>query len=378
METNLTTLFASKDSLWTEISNNIRIITSSVLELKNTISNPHLPFSPALNQPPPQPTDTNTTTPLHTTSQLINASSTIPYSPQHATTQPLNTIVLPPASSVPTFSGKPTERPRHFLLRVEEYTRTVNNWSRDTLLRGISQFLKDDAFEWYCQLCHTNNIPGDWTQFVTRFLAQFHSPIRAAQQEQAWIDCKQQEGETINQLVVRLRSIWLEQRPEEDESQFTKHLFCKMRPDMLNLMNFSLSSSLDIIIKEAQSVEEILYLRNKEQRQRDLTKPKSSFTNSYPITRPYNLKNYTNLKPTNAILLMDLTTCYQPSSAHQQPTNQPASNNRTPITCWRCYETGHYSTECSLNSDYLPSSTFLSPTSANTSSQPLPPSKKNI
>ena len=53
METNLTTLFASKDSLWTEISNNMRTITSSVLELKDTISNPHLPFSPALNQPPP-------------------------------------------------------------------------------------------------------------------------------------------------------------------------------------------------------------------------------------------------------------------------------------------------------------------------------------
>ena len=147
----------------------MRTITSSVLELKNTISNPHFPFSPILNQLSPQPTDTNNTTPLHTTSQLINASSTIPYSPQHATTQPLNTIVLPRASSVPTFSSKSTERPRHFLLRVEEYTRTVNNWSRDTLLRGISQFLKDDAFEWYGQLCHTNNIPGNWTQICHSF-----------------------------------------------------------------------------------------------------------------------------------------------------------------------------------------------------------------
>ena len=127
IETNLTTLFASKDRLWTEISNHMRTITFSVLELKNTISNPHLPFSPALNQPPPQTTDTNNTTPLHTTSQLINASSNISYSPQQATTQLLNTIVLPPASSVPAFSGKPTERPQQFLLRVEEYTRTVNN-----------------------------------------------------------------------------------------------------------------------------------------------------------------------------------------------------------------------------------------------------------
>ena len=64
-----------------------------------------------------------------------------------------------------------------------------------------------------------------------------------------------------------------------------------------------------------------MYLQNKEQRQRDLTKPKSSFTNSYPITGPFNLKSYTNPKPTNAIPLMDLTSHYQPSPPHQQPTN---------------------------------------------------------
>ena len=292
METNLTDLLASKDNIWTELSNNMKTITSSVLELKHTISNLHSTSSPALTQPSPERLDTDNPPALNATSPIINTSTNLPCSFQHTATQPLNTIVLPPTSSLPTFSGKPTERPRQFLLRVEEYARTVNNWSRDTLLRGISQFLKDDAFEWYCQLYHTNNIPTGWTQFVTRFIAQFHSPIRVAQQEQAWIDCKQKENETSNQFVVRLRSLWLEQRPEEDETQFTKHLFCKMRPDMLNLMNFSLSSSLDLVISEAQKVEEILYLRNKEQHQRDLNKPKSSFTNSPPITRQFNSKHY--------------------------------------------------------------------------------------
>ena len=142
------------------------------------------------------------------------------YSTQPGATPPTRTIVLPPTSSIPTFSGKTTERPRQFLLRIEEYTHTVNHWSRDTLLHGISQYLKDDALEWYCQLHALHMMPQNWEQFSARFLAQFHSPLRAAQQEQAWIDCKQAENETINQFVVRLRSLWLEQKTDEVESDF--------------------------------------------------------------------------------------------------------------------------------------------------------------
>jgi hypothetical protein len=113
------------------------------------------------------------------------------------------------------FSGKPSERPRQFLLRVEEYARTVNNWSTETLLKGISQFLKDSAVDWYCQLHHTNTLPTTWIQFSKRFLAQFHSPIRVAQQE----------NETINEFVVRLRSLWLERKPDETEADFIKQLY---------------------------------------------------------------------------------------------------------------------------------------------------------
>ncbi|CAF4380129.1 unnamed protein product, partial [Rotaria magnacalcarata] len=160
---------------------------------------------------------------------------------------------------------------------------------------------------------------------------QFHSPIRAAQQEQAWIECKQFESETINQFVIRLRSIWLEQKPDELESDFTKHLFCKMRSDMLTLMNSSRSSSLD------------------EQRQRDMQKVKFAPQTNYVNHR----SSFSSLvKSTYAPSLMDVTSRYRlPTRSSQLPTSIQSTSPRNPITCWRCYETGHYSNDCPANND---------------------------
>lgn len=243
-----------------------------------------------------------------------------------------STIVVPPVSSFPTFAGKSTDRPRQFLLRVVEYAQTVNKWSKETLLRGISQFLKDSAFEWYCQLHITNNVPTTWDQFTTRFLEQFHSPIRIAQQEYEWDECKQSDNETINEFIVRLRSLWLEQKPKETEDEFIKHLFCKMRTDMLTLMSANRVSTLTEIIAEAQQVEEILYLRNKEARRRANQRT----------------------KPTTSTPWLALNTPTQASSRNTQPTTttsgtQPSANTSFTPTCWRCYEPGHYSTSCPLN-----------------------------
>ena len=121
-----------------------------------------------------------------------------------------------------------------------------------------------------------------------------------AQQEHEWDECKQQENETINEFVVRLRSLWLEQKTEEEETDFSKHLFRKMRTDMLTLMNATRSSSLEDIITEAQQVEEILYLRNKDARSR----------------------NHQRSKPTNNTPLLSLNT----HNSNQPRTYQPSPN----------------------------------------------------
>ena len=173
-------------------------------------------------------------------------------------------IIIPPSSAIPTFSGKYSKRPNQFLIRVQEYAETVHGWDQTTLLRGISQFSRDTALEWHCQLRAHHRQPETWVEFADTFLSQFNSPIRSALQEQEWYECKQRENETISEFLVRLRSIWMEQKSKETEVDVVRHLLCKMRSDLLIMIGVSHGASLDEIIFEAQKLEEILYLRNKD------------------------------------------------------------------------------------------------------------------
>ncbi|CAF4077516.1 unnamed protein product [Adineta steineri] len=175
-------------------------------------------------------------------------------------------IIIPPSSSIPTFSGKHSERPKQFLVRIQEYAETVHGWNRSTLLLGISQFLRDTALDWYCQLKLSDRQPDTWPEFMQLFLSQFNSSIRSARQEQEWYECKQKEDETINEFIIRLRTLWTEQKPKETEVDLVKHLLCKMRNDILTMIGVARGATLDEIIMEAQKVEEILYRRKKEER----------------------------------------------------------------------------------------------------------------
>jgi hypothetical protein len=340
IETNLKTVLHEKVGDANEMMKEIRSLHHDVSELGQLLHNPGDNRTSTPNTS--QQSSTHDPTPIPPLRVSNDQTSTNLTYFQPTTSIP-STIIVPPISSFPTFAGKPTDRPRQFLLRVAEYTQTVNKWSTETLLKGISQFLKESALDWYCQLHVTDNLPTTWEQFVKRFLAQFHSPIRIAQQEHEWDECKQQENETINEFVVRLRSLWLEQKPEEKENDFIKHLFCKMRPDMLTLMNVNRSSTLKDIITEDQQLEEILYLRNKEARRR--TNQRS--------------------KPNASTPLLTLNTQTQYSSRNTQ------SPSTTTPTCWRCYETGHYATTCPLND------TRRTYELTDYSQQPLPQRSKN-
>ncbi len=154
----------------------------------------------------------------------------------------------------------------------------------------------------------------------------------------------------MNEFIVRLRSLWLERKPHEDETDFIKHLYCKMRPDMLALMNAARTLSLDEIIFEAQQVEEILYLRNKASRSHTATRSKPLSTES-----------------TAAPLMSRFSRTSNPPRRPQSPPTAPSN-----ITCWRCYETGHYATNCPLND----TKRTFEPTE--NTPQPLMPRSKNI
>ncbi|CAF3592735.1 unnamed protein product [Rotaria sp. Silwood1] len=136
----------------------------------------------------------------NTSTFIDQSSSSCPlYSPLHPTTQnkiyspytlsiepslPMSqTILIPPPATAPIFHGKHSEGQTQFLIRIQEYAETVNQWDKQSLLHGISKFLQGTALDWYCQLRPSHRRPQTWVDFVELFLAQFNSPVRAACQE---------------------------------------------------------------------------------------------------------------------------------------------------------------------------------------------------
>jgi len=229
------------------------------------------------NSPEFVPTDNDHLIPIKRISNTTNQSEYVDNNELQVSTSinsipTSRTIVIPPSTAVPTFHGKHSERPNQFLIRVQEYAETIHGWNRAMLLHGISQFLRDTALDWYCQLRTSHRRPKIWAEFVDLFLSQFNSPIRSARQEHEWYECKQMQNETINEFLVRLRAIWTEQKPKETEVDLIRHLLCKMRTDLLSMIGVPLGASLDEIIMEAQKVEEILYRRAKAQRRTEYQK----------------------------------------------------------------------------------------------------------
>ena len=177
-----------------------------------------------------------------------------------------NLIIVQPSSEAPVFYGKHSESPMQFLIRIQEYVKSVHLCDRLTLLNSISHFLRESALEWYYQLHMSRRRPQTWEEFTELFLAQFSPPIRRARQETEWHECRQKESETVNEFLVRLRALWMEQKPNETEADLVEHLLCRIRGDLFKRIRIFRNASLDKIIAEVGKIEDILYRRAMDER----------------------------------------------------------------------------------------------------------------
>ena len=310
---------------------------------------------------------TQRTTPIlgHTSETSPNMSETeVKYRTVVQQVLPVNgikhSIIVPPASAAPAFHGKHTDSPTQFLIRVQEYAESVHSWDCPTLLNGISQFLRDSALEWYCQLRLSHRRPTTWTEFKDLFLAQFNSPVRKARQEHEWHECKQKENETINEFVVRLRALWREQKPKETETELVKHLFCRMRNDLLNMIGISRNASLDEVITEVQQIEDILYRRAKGER---LTKhiKQASFSNAETSPNKRYNEDYTRrttswsnkenssnnyTRNTKDHQVNEVTPSYYSYNRNQTRVGPNTTQQLESYGCYTCGDYGHWATEC--------------------------------
>ena len=250
----------------------------------------------------------------------------------------IQTLVLPPSSVVPSFSGKQSERPRQFLGRVEEYAETTNMWNEDMLVRNVSQFLKDNALEWYCQLRTLNYLPKTWAEFKQEFTEQFNSPLRMAQQRQQWNECKQNKDEGINDFHTRLRAIWGEQYPQETETEFIKHFFHKMRPEIMTIVGCPRNNSLREIIREAQQAEELLFHQAQQRKESEKVASNGHYTHTMD-----------NANNTVANASHGQPRAYnRPQNQYYSNMPQPSNTNQNQQvpTCYRCGRTNHRANEC--------------------------------
>ncbi|CAF3043255.1 unnamed protein product [Rotaria sp. Silwood2] len=220
----------------------------------------------AVRTSPPVPSPTTPLPPSSSNNSIHSHSLlNVPSPPDTLLSLPARqTVIIQQATIAPSFSGKADEKPRPFLLQLHQYTNSSYGWDKEMLLQNIGQFLKGTAFEWYIQIITSHSPPLHWDTFQTLFLQQFSSPLRLAQIEQEWNRSIQRPDESIIEFLVRLRSLWSEHKPNETERDLVRHLFTKIRPELVPLIGVLSDPTLENFLERAREAELIDFSRSKQ------------------------------------------------------------------------------------------------------------------
>ncbi|CAF2043667.1 unnamed protein product [Rotaria magnacalcarata] len=308
IETTLTTLQSTVSTLDQHLSNQVQ--TFSVAheqknqQLQHSIEHLDTQFQELRTYVATQIADL--TTELRTTLNTLRTSFPTPHhppssnnlSPSHPTLTPSSpqdppltipsrsTIIIQPPTAAPSFSGQPDDKPRPFLLQLTQYTSSSFGWDKEILFQNIGQFLRGTALEWYTQIITSHTPPLHWDAFHTLFLQQFSSPLRLAQLEQQWNKCIQKPNESINEFLVRLRSLWSEHKPQETEHDLVRHLFTKIRPQLVPLIGVLTEPTLENFLMRTREAELIDFSRSKQTFNTNNSNSPTFSTRSNRLTNP--------------------------------------------------------------------------------------------
>ncbi|CAF1530399.1 unnamed protein product [Didymodactylos carnosus] len=197
---------------------------------------------------------------------------------------PMLNLTMFISDNITKFGGTTKEAPGRFIIEYQQKAKTAYGWSDQATLNGISHWLTGAAAEWCQQLVQSDELPATWGEFVKLFQARFQSPERTEALKIKRNRCMQQSDESVADFYQRYKGLALEIDPKISEKTLKRHLFPKLRLDILQLMGGVDADKLALpdLMRRAAKVELHILQRKKggQQRTGELAEPSMAMKSS--------------------------------------------------------------------------------------------------
>ncbi|CAF0842015.1 unnamed protein product [Didymodactylos carnosus] len=243
------------------------------------------------------------------------------------------------SDNIKKFAGTTKEALRRFILEYQQKAKSAYGWDNETILNSISHWLTDAAAEWYQQLIQSNELPKSWNAFA-KLLARFSSPERKEALKIQRNQCRQGPNESVADFYQRYKGLALEIDPRISELQLRKHLFRKLRSEVITLMGVEADElSIPRMMKRAEKVELLLLHQRKDAQQEGMFESSTVITS---VRDPGQQEIITTKKkfirpdPTTVAVIESIQTSSQSNSLNNSNNNNNNSNmNKRDQGWWR-------------------------------------------